>query len=254
MLVGRCAVPQPRSPGRTAVRRRPSGDAAGRAVAERGPALLPDGAERDRCARRCASAGSGVSCRTCRSGISRSSAAPRARRRCARCCGSTTCRTRPKRAAAIAALIGVSARRREPPGVPGARAGAFCRGLDVTLEFEPRPGRAAGSIFSPRCSTAFWRCTRRSTRLSAPPPCCAAAGPRRRLAGAGRHAGAAVMPRPVRGRLYPSRISYACLAEPRRFRFDAAVAHPGPRRGNAPTRPTRALPLGPRPRLPGRPR
>jgi type VI secretion system protein ImpG len=37
--------------------------------------------------------------------------------------------------AAIAGLVGVSAK----PGsarVPGARAGAFCRGLDVTLEFD----------------------------------------------------------------------------------------------------------------------
>ena len=45
--------------------------------------------------------------------------------------------------AAIEALVGVSA----APGtarVPGARAGAFCRGLDVTLEFEQRPWQDAG--------------------------------------------------------------------------------------------------------------
>jgi type VI secretion system protein ImpG len=28
--------------------------------------------------------------------------------------------------------------------VPGARAGAFCRGLDVTLEFDPRAWQAGG--------------------------------------------------------------------------------------------------------------
>jgi type VI secretion system protein ImpG len=40
-------------------------------------------------------------------------------------------------AAAIEGLVGVSSQ----PGtarVPGGRAGAFCRGLDVTLEFDPR--------------------------------------------------------------------------------------------------------------------
>jgi type VI secretion system protein ImpG len=45
--------------------------------------------------------------------------------------------------AAIDALVGVSA----APGaarVPGARVGAFCRGLDVTLEFEQRPWQDAG--------------------------------------------------------------------------------------------------------------
>jgi type VI secretion system protein ImpG len=45
--------------------------------------------------------------------------------------------------AAIDALIAVSA----APGtsrVPGARAGAFCRGLDVVLEFEPRPWQDGG--------------------------------------------------------------------------------------------------------------
>ena len=45
--------------------------------------------------------------------------------------------------AAIDALSGVTAR----PGtarVPGSRAGAFCRGLDVTLEFEPRAWQAGG--------------------------------------------------------------------------------------------------------------
>ncbi len=45
--------------------------------------------------------------------------------------------------AAIEALLSVSAR----PGaarVPGARAGAFCRGLDVTLEFEPRAWQVGG--------------------------------------------------------------------------------------------------------------
>jgi type VI secretion system protein ImpG len=45
--------------------------------------------------------------------------------------------------AAIEGLIGVSAR----PGsarVPGSRAGAFCRGLDVTLEFEPAVWQSAG--------------------------------------------------------------------------------------------------------------
>jgi type VI secretion system protein ImpG len=44
---------------------------------------------------------------------------------------------------AIEALVGVSA----APGtarVPGARAGAFCRGLDVTLEFEQRPWQDGG--------------------------------------------------------------------------------------------------------------
>lgn len=45
--------------------------------------------------------------------------------------------------AAIDALVGVTS----APGaarVPGARAGAFCRGLDVTLEFEPRPWQDGG--------------------------------------------------------------------------------------------------------------
>ncbi len=45
--------------------------------------------------------------------------------------------------AAIEALVGVSA----APGtarVPGARAGAFCRGLDVVLEFEQRPWHDGG--------------------------------------------------------------------------------------------------------------
>ena len=45
--------------------------------------------------------------------------------------------------AAIAGLIGVSAR----PGtarVPGSRAGAFCRGVDVTLEFDPGAWQSAG--------------------------------------------------------------------------------------------------------------
>ena len=45
--------------------------------------------------------------------------------------------------AAIEALVAVSA----TPGtarVPGARAGAFCRGLDVVLEFEPRPWQDGG--------------------------------------------------------------------------------------------------------------
>jgi type VI secretion system protein ImpG len=45
--------------------------------------------------------------------------------------------------AAIDALVGVSA----APGtarVPGARAGGFCRGLDVTLEFEQRPWQDGG--------------------------------------------------------------------------------------------------------------
>jgi type VI secretion system protein ImpG len=45
--------------------------------------------------------------------------------------------------AAIDALVSVSAQ----PGtarVPGARYGAFCRGLDVTLEFEPRTWQAGG--------------------------------------------------------------------------------------------------------------
>jgi type VI secretion system protein ImpG len=45
--------------------------------------------------------------------------------------------------AAIDALVSVSA----APGtarVPGARVGAFCRGLDVTLEFEQRPWQGAG--------------------------------------------------------------------------------------------------------------
>ena len=44
---------------------------------------------------------------------------------------------------AIEGLIGVSAR----PGsarVPGSRAGAFCRGVDVTLEFEPAAWQSAG--------------------------------------------------------------------------------------------------------------
>jgi type VI secretion system protein ImpG len=45
--------------------------------------------------------------------------------------------------AAIDGLIGVSAK----PGsarVPGSRAGAFCRGVDVTLEFEPAAWQSAG--------------------------------------------------------------------------------------------------------------
>ncbi|MGC9269047.1 type VI secretion system baseplate subunit TssF [Acidiphilium sp.] len=45
--------------------------------------------------------------------------------------------------AAIEALIGVSAK----PGtarVPGARLGSFCRGLDVTLEFDPKPYQENG--------------------------------------------------------------------------------------------------------------
>ncbi|CAH2602712.1 Protein ImpG/VasA [Rhodovastum atsumiense] len=45
--------------------------------------------------------------------------------------------------AAIAALVGVRSR----PGtarVPGARPGSFCRGLDVTLEFEPRAWESGG--------------------------------------------------------------------------------------------------------------
>jgi type VI secretion system protein ImpG len=45
--------------------------------------------------------------------------------------------------AAIEGLLAVSSR----PGtarVPGARAGAFCRGLDVTLEFDPRAWQAGG--------------------------------------------------------------------------------------------------------------
>lgn len=45
--------------------------------------------------------------------------------------------------AAIEGLVGVSAR----PGsarVPGSRAGAFCRGVDVTLEFEPAVWQSAG--------------------------------------------------------------------------------------------------------------
>ncbi len=45
--------------------------------------------------------------------------------------------------AAIDGLVGVTAR----PGtarVPGARVGAFCRGLDVTLEFDPRAWHSAG--------------------------------------------------------------------------------------------------------------
>ena len=45
--------------------------------------------------------------------------------------------------AAIEALLGVAAK----PGtarVPGARIGAFCRGLDVTLEFEPRAWQVGG--------------------------------------------------------------------------------------------------------------
>jgi type VI secretion system protein ImpG len=45
--------------------------------------------------------------------------------------------------AAIGALVGVSA----APGtarVPGARAGSFCRGLDVVLEFEQRPWQDGG--------------------------------------------------------------------------------------------------------------
>jgi len=45
--------------------------------------------------------------------------------------------------AAIDALVGVSG----APGtarVPGARVGAFCRGLDVTLEFEQRAWQDAG--------------------------------------------------------------------------------------------------------------
>lgn len=45
--------------------------------------------------------------------------------------------------AAIEALVGVSAK----PGtarVPGGRLGSFCRGLDVTLEFDPKPYRENG--------------------------------------------------------------------------------------------------------------
>ena len=45
--------------------------------------------------------------------------------------------------AAIEALLAVGAK----PGtarVPGARIGAFCRGLDVTLEFEPRAWQVGG--------------------------------------------------------------------------------------------------------------
>ena len=45
--------------------------------------------------------------------------------------------------AAIEALLTVASR----PGtarVPGARVGAFCRGLDVTLEFEPRAWQVGG--------------------------------------------------------------------------------------------------------------
>ena len=47
------------------------------------------------------------------------------------------------RRAAIEGLIGVTAK----PGsarVPGARSGAFCRGVDITLEFEPTVWQSAG--------------------------------------------------------------------------------------------------------------
>jgi type VI secretion system protein ImpG len=45
--------------------------------------------------------------------------------------------------AAVEALIGVSSK----PGtarVPGTRAGSFCRGLDITLEFNPGPWQDGG--------------------------------------------------------------------------------------------------------------
>ena len=52
-------------------------------------------------------------------------------------------RDSPETRAAIEGLVGVTAR----PGtarVPGARVGAFCRGLDVTLEFDPRVWQSSG--------------------------------------------------------------------------------------------------------------
>ena len=52
-------------------------------------------------------------------------------------------RNTPESRAAIAALLGVTSRE-ATARVPGARRGSFCRGLDVSLTFEPRAWESGG--------------------------------------------------------------------------------------------------------------
>ena len=120
--------------------------------------------------------------------------------------------------AAIEALIGVSA----GPGTaraPG-RAGGFCRGLDVTLEFDPRSWQAGGLYLLAAVLehflalhgtvNSFTRTRVRCAAAPAPPP----PGPPAAAPGAGVIAGKGMRGRSALGRLG---------TEPRRFRFDAAV-------------------------------
>ena len=85
---------------------------------------------------------SGAWCRTCRSATCRSPAAPQGAAALKEVLRLYDLRDTAETRAAIEALTGVSA----GPGTaraPG-RAGGFCRGLDVTLEFDPRTWQAGG--------------------------------------------------------------------------------------------------------------
>ena len=195
------------------------------AAAERGPAFLPDGAEH-------AAAPAAARAPVLASGVASVAGAPVDRRR-RRGSGGVA-----RGAASLRhARLGRNARRdrragrsrRDAGQRPGARiasrrlsAGAWTSRSNST----PRPGRAPGSISSPRCSTAFWRCTRRSTRSSEPPPWCAVS---RDMPPPGRRAPAcgfccddlSSVPAPAPSE--PDSPYARLLAEPRRFRFDAAV-------------------------------
>eukprot|EP01037_Dinobryon_pediforme_P015255 gene15255-15403_t len=121
--------------------------------------------------------------------------------------------------AAVEGLIGVSSR----PGaarVPGSRAGAFCRGLDVTLEFEQRAWEVGGLYLLASVLDRFLAL--HATR------------PRGGLAGTGRRARSAVTeisldslveaeaPKPASRRKANSAMAML-LRKPQRYRFDAAV-------------------------------
>ena len=117
--------------------------------------------------------------------------------------------------AAIEALIG---RYRRLPGTaraPAPRRRLLPRARRDAGVRSAAPGRPAGSICWPRCWSASWRCTPRSTASSAPARRCAAA-PGSAAAWPAR-SGTRVLRMRARSRTGRLR------AEPRRFRFDAAV-------------------------------